>query len=190
MIKKLPLPMAVIAAFFPFTSAMAQEFTQEQIDAIVAKAVDKALAERQAKIDAAADKKVDVITNPQTTAASPDMAIPFGLKFSGYARYGAQFQTGDQKFVGVDGSYNGASAIGRLGNEGNGGEFQITKAFKSSKGAIWDINVMFDHWSDEVNLKKPTSASPTCWNLTPTPISGPAATSISVRSRGSTTTSG
>jgi hypothetical protein len=31
------------------------------------------------------------------------MAIPFGLKFSGYARYGAQFQTGDQKYVGVDG---------------------------------------------------------------------------------------
>ncbi|MDK7894506.1 carbohydrate porin, partial [Klebsiella quasipneumoniae] len=86
MIKKLPLTMAVIAAFFPLTSVMAQEFTQEQIDAIVAKAVDKALAERQAKIDAAADKKVDVNTNPQTTAASPDMAIPFGLKFSGYAR--------------------------------------------------------------------------------------------------------
>ncbi len=132
MIKKLPLTMAVIAAFFPLTSVMAQEFTQEQIDAIVAKAVDKALADRQAKIDAAADKKVDVITNPQTTAASPDMAIPFGLKFSGYARYGAHFQTGDQKYVGVDGSYNGASAIGRLGNESNGGEFQISKAFKSA----------------------------------------------------------
>ncbi|BDA91969.1 hypothetical protein E3AUHO_46550 [Klebsiella pneumoniae subsp. pneumoniae] len=116
MIKKLPLTMAVIAAFFPLTSVMAQEFTQEQIDAIVAKAVDKALADRQAKIDAAANKKVDVITNPETTAASPDMAIPFGLKFSGYARYGAHFQTGDQKYVGVDGSYNGASAIGRLGN--------------------------------------------------------------------------
>ena len=152
-VKILPLTMAVVAALCP-VSVFAQEFTQEQIDAIVAKAVDKALAERQAKIDAAANKKVDVITNPQTTAATPDMAIPFGLKFSGYARYGAQFQTGDQKFVGVDGSYNGASAIGRLGNEGNGGEFQITKAFKSSKGAIWDINVMFDHWSDEVNLKK------------------------------------
>ncbi|MDH0811660.1 hypothetical protein AAFL38_15750, partial [Klebsiella grimontii] len=26
MIKKLPLPVAVIAAFFPFTSAIAQEF--------------------------------------------------------------------------------------------------------------------------------------------------------------------
>ena len=62
------------------------------------------------------------------------MAIPFGLKFSGYARYGAHFQTGDQKYVGVDGSYNGASAIGRLGNESNGGEFQISKAFKSAQG--------------------------------------------------------
>ncbi|STS88022.1 maltoporin [Klebsiella variicola] len=82
------------------------------------------------------------------------MAIPFGLKFSGYARYGAHFQTGDQKYVGVDGSYNGASAIGRLGNESNGGEFQISKAFKSAQRAIWDLNVMFDHWSDEVNLKK------------------------------------
>jgi maltoporin len=36
---------------------LAQEFTQEQIDAIVAKAVDKALAERQAKMDAAVAKK-------------------------------------------------------------------------------------------------------------------------------------
>ena len=146
--------MAVIAALCPLSSVMAQEFTQEQIDAIVAKAVDKALADRQAKMDAAAAKKVDLETNPQTAAATPDMAVPFGLKFSGYARYGAHFQAGDQKYVGVDGSYNGASAIGRLGNEGNGGEFQLTKAFKSEKGAIWDINVMFDHWSDEVNLKK------------------------------------
>ncbi|RTD81684.1 maltoporin, partial [Klebsiella quasipneumoniae subsp. similipneumoniae] len=32
-VKKLPLAMAVIAAFFPLTSVMAQEFTQEQIDA-------------------------------------------------------------------------------------------------------------------------------------------------------------
>ncbi|MXJ80891.1 carbohydrate porin, partial [Klebsiella michiganensis] len=72
-VKMLPLTMAVVAALCPI-SVFAQEFTQEQIDAIVAKAVDKALAERQAKIDAAADKKVDVIPNPQTTAATPDMA--------------------------------------------------------------------------------------------------------------------
>ncbi len=31
MIKKLPLTMAVIAAFFPLTSVMAQEFTQEPV---------------------------------------------------------------------------------------------------------------------------------------------------------------
>ncbi len=40
-VKKLPLAMAVVAALCPI-SVMAQEFTQEQIDAIVAKAVDKA----------------------------------------------------------------------------------------------------------------------------------------------------
>jgi maltoporin len=90
--------------------------------------------------------------------AIPDMAIPFGIKFTGYARYGAHFQAADQKYVAVDGSYNGASAIGRLGNEGNGGEFQLSKAFKGENGAIWDINVMIDHWGDEVNLKKPTRA--------------------------------
>ena len=36
-VKKLPLAMAVVAALCPI-SVMAQEFTQEQIDAIVAKA--------------------------------------------------------------------------------------------------------------------------------------------------------
>ncbi|MGY6027149.1 carbohydrate porin [Phytobacter sp. AG2a] len=151
--KTLPVALAVAAALCS-GSVIAQEFTQEQIDAIVAKAVDKALAERQAKMDAAINKKADVITEPQTTAQTPDLAIPYGVKFSGYARYGAHYQTGDQKYVGVDGSYNGSSAIGRLGNEGNGGEFQLSKAFKSSHGAIWDVNVMFDHWGDEVNLKK------------------------------------
>lgn len=151
--KKLPVALAVMAALCS-GNVVAQEFTQEQIDAIVAKAVDKALAERQAKMDAAIAKKADVITEPQSAAQTPDMAIPFGVKFTGYARYGAQFQSGDQKFVGVDGSYNGSSAIGRLGNEGNGGEFQLSKAFKGSNGAIWDINVMIDHWGDEVNLKK------------------------------------
>lgn len=151
--KILPVALAVTATLCS-GSAFAQEFTQEQIDAIVAKAVDKALAERQAKMDAAINKKADVIVEPQTTAQEPDKAIPYGVKFSGYARYGAHFQSGDQKYVGVDGSYNGASAIGRLGNEGNGGEFQLSKAFRGDNGAIWDVNVMFDHWGDEVNLKK------------------------------------
>ena len=68
--------MAVVAALCPI-SVMAQEFTQEQIDAIVAKAVDKALADRR-KNRRRGQQKVDVIT--KATAASPDMAIPFGLQ--------------------------------------------------------------------------------------------------------------
>ncbi len=152
--KRLPLTMAVIATLCPI-SAFAQEFTQEQIDRIVAKAVDKALADREAKIDAVQLKKTDPLVTPEAPAPdTPDLAIPYGVKFTGYARYGAHFQAGDQKYIGVDGSYNGSSAIGRLGNEGNGGEFQLSKAFKSATGAIWDVNVMFDHWGDEVNLKK------------------------------------
>ncbi len=152
--KRLPLTLAVIATLCPI-SAFAQEFTQEQIDQIVARAVDKALADRQAKMDAARVEKTDPLVTPEAPKPdTPDMAIPYGVKFTGYARYGAHFQAGDQKYVGVDGSYNGSSAIGRLGNEGNGGEFQLTKAFKSETGAIWDVGVMFDHWGDEVNLKK------------------------------------
>lgn len=66
-INTLPVTLAVIAALYSI-SAQAQEFTQEQIDAIVAKAVDKALAERQEKMDAAAAKKVDVINEPESAA--------------------------------------------------------------------------------------------------------------------------
>ncbi|UUE38252.1 carbohydrate porin [Pectobacterium aroidearum] len=151
--KKLPVTLAVLAALCS-GSAFAQEtITQEQLDRIVAQAVEKALAERQAKLDAIASKQVDPLTTPDASK-TPDMAIPYGIDFTGYARYGAQFQSGDQKYVAVDGSYNGASALGRLGNEGNGGEFQLSKAFKSDNGAIWDVVVMIDHWGDEVNLKK------------------------------------
>jgi hypothetical protein len=42
-----------------------------------------------------------VVTEPQSAAQSPDMAIPFGVKFTGYARYGAHFQAADQKYVAV-----------------------------------------------------------------------------------------
>lgn len=186
-VKKLLLTMAVTATLSPFP-LFAQDITisQDQLDKIVARAVDKALAKRQAKLDAAALKKSEASAAQQTSQAplaqqasqmplaqqappapqatpisttppaprSPDMVTPYGLKFSAYARYGANFQGGDQKYVGVDGSYNGTSGIGRLGNEGYGGEYQLTQFFKAENGAIWDVGVMIDHWSDEVNLKK------------------------------------
>ena len=153
LIKQLPLTMAVIAALCPISVLAQEPMTQEQIDQIVAKAVDKALADRDAKIEAARLNRTDTLVTPQVPT-TPDKAVPLGLKFTGYARYGAHFQAGDQKYIGVDGSYNGSSAIGRLGNEGNGGEFQLTKIIKADNGAIWDIGVMIDHWGDEVNLKK------------------------------------
>jgi maltoporin len=153
LIKQLPLTMAVIAALCPISVLAQEPMSQEQIDQIVAKAVDKALADRDAKIEAARLNRTDTLVTPQVPT-TPDKAVPLGLKFTGYARYGAHFQAGDQKYIGVDGSYNGSSAIGRLGNEGNGGEFQLTKIIKADNGAIWDIGVMIDHWGDEVNLKK------------------------------------
>lgn len=163
-IKQLPLAVAVLAALCPYYAQAQDTITQEQLNSIVAQAVEKALAERQAKIDAAAlatanaNAQAAAQTVPATKATpvaqTREKDLPYGLKFTAYARYGAHFQTGDQKYVGVDGSYNGSSAIGRLGNEGNGGEFQLTQSFKGENGAIWDVAVMFDHWGDEVNLKK------------------------------------
>ncbi|CNH78682.1 carbohydrate porin [Yersinia vastinensis] len=160
--KQLPLTMAVIAALCPIsvfaqgtTQTAAQTITPEQLNQIVAQAVEKALAERQEKIDATLVQKKNVdVVDTSAIKPSPETEIPYGLKFNAYARYGAHFQAGDQKYIGVDGSYNGSSAIGRLGNEGNGGEFQLSKAFKGNNGALWDVVVMLDHWGDEVNLKK------------------------------------
>nr|UKE83789.1 putative porin [Pectobacterium sp. PL152] len=55
--KKLPVTLAVLAALCS-GSALAQEtITQDQLDRIVAQAVEKALAERQAKLDAIASKR-------------------------------------------------------------------------------------------------------------------------------------
>ncbi|MGL5290439.1 MAG: carbohydrate porin [Vibrionaceae bacterium] len=96
---------------------------------------------------------------PPAAAANP-IIIPGGLVFSGYARYGAHYQKDDKERVSSFGSLNG-NATGRLGNEGNGGEFQLAKTFQNNSGAIWDVAVMLEHWSDGtgatdggVNLKK------------------------------------
>ncbi|WP_284204932.1 carbohydrate porin [Psychromonas marina] len=90
----------------------------------------------------------------QPIVIAPDTPIPdTGMKFTGYARYGLHYSDSMNKYVGADGQ-NAGNAVGRLGNESNGGEFQFTKAFISDNGAIWDVSVMLDHWSDKVGLKK------------------------------------
>jgi len=73
--------------------------------------------------------------------------------FSGYARYGMAYTAGDATTVEAAGQKAG-NAAGRLGNEGNGGEFQFTKKFINADGAQWDVAVMLDHWGDQVGLKK------------------------------------
>ena len=162
-VKKLPLAMAVVAAPCPI-SVMAQEFTQVQIDAIVAKAVDKALADRQAKIDAAANKKVDVI-NSETTAASPDMAIPFGLKFSGYARDGAHFQTGApercrRRTAPITAPRRSAVWVTQQQRRPIQDQQGLQKSGRGLSGILRsDVSTTR---SDEANLKKAKSALPTC----------------------------
>ncbi|WP_019614906.1 carbohydrate porin [Psychromonas ossibalaenae] len=87
----------------------------------------------------------------QVLANTADIAE--GVVFSGYARYGLHYTDDLFEYVTADGQLAG-NATGRLGNEGNGGEFQFSKAFKSDDGVVWDIVLMMEHWSDEIGLKK------------------------------------
>ncbi|HDN9006347.1 carbohydrate porin [Aeromonas veronii] len=96
----------------------------------------------------------------QPATLTSETKVPDGLVFSGYARYGAHYQNSDKERVSSFGSLSG-NATGRLGNEGNGGEFQLAKVFKNDSGAIWDVVLMLDHWSEGswaddggVNVKK------------------------------------
>jgi maltoporin len=81
-----------------------------------------------------------------------------GIVFSGYARYGAHMSSGDNRYVEVGST---GRAVGRLGNEANGGEVQFKKLFQADTGAQWDLVFMVDDWNNAawgssggVNLKK------------------------------------
>ncbi|MFA0539465.1 MULTISPECIES: carbohydrate porin [Vibrio] len=87
------------------------------------------------------------IDQQQPMTLTPETKVPEGIIFSGYARYGAHYAGGDKRFVEVGSS---GAAVGRLGNEANGGEFQLAKAFETESGAIWDIVVMLDHWGQDI----------------------------------------
>ncbi|MDG3085689.1 carbohydrate porin [Vibrio hannami] len=78
--------------------------------------------------------------------SSPMTLADDSLTFSGYARYGMAYQSGDSELVDVDGQLN-ARSVGRLGNEYNGGEFQLSKGFEGPNGTEWDVVVMLNHWN-------------------------------------------
>ncbi|CAE6934945.1 LamB porin [Vibrio sp. B1REV9] len=144
-LKVLPLSLAVAASLASIPSFAA--------DTDVA-ALEKRIQELETRIE------TGYVYDQQPAVLTSETEVPLGIVFSGYARYGAHFQGSDAQTVGSAGALN-ANATGRLGNEGNGGEFQLAKAFKSDGGAIWDLVLMLDHWSDAswaddggVNVKK------------------------------------
>ncbi|QIA64834.1 carbohydrate porin [Vibrio astriarenae] len=116
----------------------------------------QALKERLQELE----EKVETsyVYDQQPAVLTPETKVPAGVIFSGYARYGAHYADGDARYVQVGST---GAAVGRLGNEGNGGEFQLARAFQAESGAIWDVVVMVDHWANDawgspggVDLKK------------------------------------
>lgn len=66
------------------------------------------------------------LDDQQPLVISPETDIPDGIVFSGYARYGFHFSDDTEKYVSADGQLIG-NATGRLGNESNGGNFNLLK---------------------------------------------------------------
>jgi len=102
--------------------------------------------------------EIDYTDDQQPAVLTPDTDVPSGIIFSGYARYGAHYSSGDNRYVEVGSS---GRSLGRLGNEANGGEFQLAKIFQADSGAKWDLVLMLDDWNNDqwgssggVNLKK------------------------------------
>ncbi len=124
-------------------------------------ATDAEVEALKARIDQL-EKKVDTdyVYQQQSIELPPDIEVPKGVIFSGYARYGSAYKSSDERMVNAYGALNG-NATGRLGNENYGGEFQLGKVLKSDKGAVWDLVLMVDNyqdrsWADDggLNVKK------------------------------------
>ncbi|PNH91629.1 carbohydrate porin [Vibrio diazotrophicus] len=116
-------------------------------------ALEKRIQELEAKV-----VEIDYVNDQQQAVLTPDTKVPQGIVFSGYARYGAHFSDSDSRYISVGSS---GKSLGRLGNESNGGEFQLGKIFQADNGAKWDVVVMFDEWAHRdwgsdggVSLKK------------------------------------
>ncbi|PMH43220.1 lactam utilization protein LamB [Vibrio sp. 10N.286.49.B3] len=94
----------------------------------------------------------------QQAVLTPETPVPDGVIFSGYARYGAHYASGDNRYVEVGTT---GRSVGRLGNEANGGEIQFGKIFQADNGAKWNLAFMVDDWNNDqwgssggVNVKK------------------------------------
>ena len=86
---------------------------------------------------------IKYVDDQQQAVLTAETNVPDGIVFSGYARYGAHYKSGDERYVDIGTT---GRSVGRLGNESNGGEVQLAKLFQADNGAIWDIVFMADHW--------------------------------------------
>ncbi|CAH6946765.1 Maltoporin (maltose/maltodextrin high-affinity receptor, phage lambda receptor protein) [Vibrio chagasii] len=86
---------------------------------------------------------IKYVDDQQQAVLTSETTVPDGIVFSGYARYGAHYKSGDERYVDIGTT---GRSVGRLGNEANGGEVQLAKLFQADNGAIWDIVFMADHW--------------------------------------------
>ncbi|MDN2482287.1 carbohydrate porin [Vibrio agarivorans] len=122
-------------------------------------ATDADVAALEARIAELETRTETLSVNVQEQNVLPaDLEVPSGIIFSGYARYGAHYSDGDNRYVQVGST---GAAVGRLGNEANGGEVQLAKLFQQDNGAKWNVVFMVDDWNNDqwgspggVNLKK------------------------------------
>ncbi|MGR5267417.1 carbohydrate porin [Vibrio astriarenae] len=122
-------------------------------------ATDADVAALEARIAELETRTETLSVNVQEQNVLPaDLEVPSGIIFSGYARYGAHYKAGDERYVQVGST---GAAVGRLGNEANGGEVQLAKLFQQDNGAKWNVVFMVDDWNNDhwgspggVNLKK------------------------------------
>lgn len=86
--------------------------------------------------------------------ATAQVSADSGFYYEGYVRYGLHAAFGETGYVAPTGETVG-HITGRLGNEANGGEFQLGDKFSSSNGTNWDVAVMIEEYGGAgVDLKK------------------------------------
>jgi len=67
---------------------------------------------------------IKYVDDQQQAVLTAETNVPDGIVFSGYARYGAHYKSGDKRYVDIGTT---GRSVGRLGNEANGGEVQLAK---------------------------------------------------------------
>ncbi|MCK8070684.1 carbohydrate porin [Vibrio sp. 1CM23M] len=127
--KLLPITVAVAASLASFSSFAADTDIE---------ALEKRIQELESKV-----VDIDYVNDQQPAVLTAETKVPEGIVFSGYARYGAHYKSGDERYVDIGTT---GRSVGRLGNEANGGEVQLAKLFQADNGAIWDVVFMADHW--------------------------------------------